>query len=96
MLQRYLTYYNQRKGQPLHVKLSTPRAVETPKLEENEQPTEQPVPEKSISSAVEQEVMKSVPKIYNSGMLRHGSPPNLHNLAKWHLKRIVLISRHET
>ena len=32
----------------------------------------------------------------NSGLLRHGSPPNLHNLAKWHLKRIVLISRHET
>ena len=29
-------------------------------------------------------------------MLRHGSPPNLQNLAKWHLKRIVLISRHET
>ena len=23
-----------------------------------------------------------------SGMLRHGSPHNLHNLAKWHLKRI--------
>ena len=31
-----------------------------------------------------------------SGMLRHGSPPNLHNLLKWHLKRTVLISRHET
>ena len=28
-----------------------------------------------------------------SGMLRHGSPHNLHNLAKPHLKRIVLISR---
>ena len=32
----------------------------------------------------------------SSGMLRHASPLNLHNLAKWHLKRIVLISRHET
>ena len=32
----------------------------------------------------------------NSGMLRHGSPHNLRNLAKWHLKRIVLINRHET
>ena len=31
-----------------------------------------------------------------SGMLRHGSPPNLHNLAKCHLKRIVLISRYQT
>ena len=67
VLQRYSTYYDQRKGQPLHVKISTPRAVETPKPEENEQPTEEPVPEKSISSAVEQEVMKSVPKIYKAG-----------------------------
>ena len=33
---------------------------------------------------------------YYSGMLRHGSTPNLHNLAKWHLQGIVLISRHET
>ena len=53
MLQRYLTYYDQRKGQPLHVKISTPKAVETPKPEENEQPTEEPAPEKAISSAVE-------------------------------------------
>ena len=30
-------------------------------------------------------------------LLRHiKTPHNLHNLAKWHLKRIVLISRHET
>ena len=29
-------------------------------------------------------------------LLKHGSLPNLHNLAKWHLKWIVLISRHET
>ena len=61
MLQRYITYYDQRKGQTLHVKISTPKAVETPKPEENEQLTEEPAPEKSISSAVEQEVMKSVP-----------------------------------
>ena len=37
MLQRYLTYYNQRKGQPLHVKLTTPKPVETPKPEESEE-----------------------------------------------------------
>ena len=67
VLQRYLTYYDQRKGQPLHVKISTPKAVETPKPEENEQPSEEPVPEKFISSAVEAEVMKSVPKIYKAG-----------------------------
>ena len=53
VLQRCLTYYDQRKGQPLHVKISTPKAVETPEPEENEQPTEEPVPEKFISSAVE-------------------------------------------
>ena len=29
-------------------------------------------------------------------MLKRGSPHNLHNLAKGYLKRIVLISRHET
>ena len=34
--------------------------------------------------------------VLNSGMLWHGSPHILHNLEKWHLKRIVLISRHET
>ena len=31
-----------------------------------------------------------------SGMLGHRPPYNVHNLAKWHLKRTVLISRHET
>ena len=46
VMQRFLTYFNQRKGQPLHVKISTPRAAETPKPEENEQPTEERVPEK--------------------------------------------------
>ena len=33
VLQRYLTYYDQRKGQPLHVKLKTPKTAETPKPE---------------------------------------------------------------
>ena len=67
VLQRYLTYYDQGKGQPLHVKISTPKAIETLKPEENEQPTEEPPLEKSISAAVEQEVMKSVPNIYDAG-----------------------------
>ena len=48
------------------MKISTPKAVETPKPEENEQPTEEPAPEKAISSALEEEVMKSVPKIYKA------------------------------
>jgi len=68
VLQRYLTYYDQRKGQPLHVKLTTPKPVETPKPEESEEPlAKDPAPEKSVSTAVEQEVMKSVPKIYKNG-----------------------------
>ena len=68
VLQRYLTYYDQRKGQPLHVKLTTPKPVETPKPEESKQSTEEPAPEKSVSTAVEEEVMKSVPKIYKNGV----------------------------
>ena len=59
VLQRYLTYYDQRKSQPLHVKLTTPKPVETPKPEESEEPpAKDPAPEKSESTAVEQEVMK--------------------------------------
>ena len=46
VLQRFLICYDHRKGQPLHVKISTLEAVETPKPEENEQPTEEPAPEK--------------------------------------------------
>ena len=37
VLQRYLTYYDQRKGQPLHVKLTTPKSSETPKPEESKE-----------------------------------------------------------
>ena len=57
MLRRYLTYYDQRNGQPLHVKLTTPKLIiETSKPDENE-----------ATTAVEQEVMKNVPKIYKAG-----------------------------
>ena len=38
-LQRNLTYYDQRKGQPLHEKLTTPKPVETPKPEESSEET---------------------------------------------------------
>ena len=67
VLQRYLTYYDQRKGQPLHVKLTTPKPVETPKPEGTKETSEEPAPEKTVLSTVEQEVMKSVPKLYKSG-----------------------------
>ena len=62
-LQRYLTYYDQRKGQPLHVKLTTPKPVESPRPEESEETSEEPTAEAETipTSAVEQEVMKSVP-----------------------------------
>ena len=39
VLQRYLTYYDQRKGQPFHVKLTTPKPMETPKPEESSEET---------------------------------------------------------
>ena len=62
MLQRYLTYYDQRKGQPLHVKLTTPKPVETPKPEESsEETSNESTGEAEMTSAVEQEVIKSVP-----------------------------------
>ena len=67
VLQRYLTYYDQRKDHPLHVKLTAVKPTETPKPEESKKPTEEPALEKSVSTAVEQEVMKSVPKIYKNG-----------------------------
>ena len=68
VLQRYLTYYDQRKGQPLHVKLTTPKPVETPKPEESkEKETSKDSSElETIPTAVEQEVMKSVPKLYKT------------------------------
>ena len=68
VLQRYLTYYDQRKGQPLHVKLTTPKPVETPKPEESsEETSNESTAEAETTSAVEQEVIKSVPKLYKTG-----------------------------
>ena len=67
VLQRYLTYYDQRKGQPLHVKLTTPKPVETRKPEESsEETSKESSAEAETTSAVEQEV-KSVPKLYKTG-----------------------------
>ena len=63
VLQRYLTYYDQRKGQPLHVKLTTPKPVET-KPEASEKSQEPTTEVETIPSAVEEEVIKSLPKLY--------------------------------
>ena len=70
VLQCYLTYYNKRnkrKGQALHVKLTTPKTVETPKPEESEQSQVPPTEVETIPSAVEEEVIKSLPRLYKSG-----------------------------
>ena len=67
VLQRYLTYYDQRKGQPLHVKVTTPKPTETSKPEESENPQEPATEAETAPAAVEQEVMKSVPKLYKTG-----------------------------
>ena len=69
VLQRYLIYYDQRKGQPLHVKLTTPKPVESPKPEESEETSKESTAEAETipTSAEEQEVMKSVPKLYKAG-----------------------------
>ena len=65
VLQRYLTYYDQRKGQPVQVKLTTPKPVETLKPKESEETSKGSTAgaETIPTSAVEQEVMKSVPKL---------------------------------
>ena len=69
VLQRYLTYYDQRKGQPLQVKLTTPKSVETPKPDvvSSEETSKESTAEPETTSAVEQEVIKSVPKLYKTG-----------------------------
>ena len=67
VLQRYLTYYDQRKGQPLHVKLTTSKQVETPKPDEESKETSKESTEvETIPSAVEEEVIESVPKLYKA------------------------------
>lgn len=66
LLQRYLNYYDQRKGQPLHVKLTTTKPVETPKPEESEE-TRESTEVEAITTVVEQEVMKCAPEMYKAG-----------------------------
>ena len=53
-----MTYYDQRKGQPLHVKLTTPKPVETRKPEESEETSKESTAEAEtiLTSAVEQEL----------------------------------------
>ena len=70
VLQRYPTYYDQRKGQPLHVKLTTPKPAETSKPEESEETSYESTAEAETipTSTVEQEVMKSIPKLYKVGV----------------------------
>ena len=67
-LQRYLTFYDQRKAQPLHVKLTSSKAEETPLQQEKGDTLTESLPtETSEDTAIEQEVMRSVPKVYKTG-----------------------------
>ena len=67
VLQRYLTYYDQRKGQPFHVKLTTPKPVETSKPdEESKEASKESTEVETTPSAVEEEVITSVPKLYKA------------------------------
>lgn len=67
-LQRYLTFYDQRKAQPLHVKLTSSKAEETPlQQEKSDTLTESQPNETSEDTAIEEEVMRSVPKVYKTG-----------------------------
>ena len=71
VLQHSLTYmyYDQQKDQPLNMKLATPRPVEMLKPEESEKNSKESTEEAETipTSAVEQEVIKSVPKLYKVG-----------------------------
>ena len=69
VLQRYLTYYDQRKGQPRHVKLTTPKPVETPKPEEsNEETSKESTAEAETipTSVVEQELISDFHITHNA------------------------------
>lgn len=56
------------KHQPLHVKLTSSKAEEPPlQQEKSDTLTESLPPETSEDPAIEQEVMKSVPKVYKTG-----------------------------
>ena len=48
VLQRYLTYYDHRKGEPLHVKLTTPKPVETLKPEDSEENSKEATAEQKL------------------------------------------------
>ena len=49
---------NNKKGQPLHVKLMIPKRTETSKPVKNAESTEEASPDNSLPTAVELEVMK--------------------------------------
>ena len=68
-LQGYLTYHVQRKGQPLHVNLKTPKRVETLQPEESEETSKESTAEAETipTSSVEQGVLKSVPSSTRRG-----------------------------
>ena len=67
VLQRYLTYYDQRKGQPLNVKIAPQPMTKSEPLVELSKPENSKEIPQAVSASVEEEVLKSVPKVYKTG-----------------------------
>ena len=59
------------KDQPLHVKISTPKAIETPTLEENEQPAEEPAQKNLFHQPYSKKSSKVGPKFTKPGLDNH-------------------------
>ena len=67
VLQRYLTYYDQRKGQPLNVKIAAQPMTKSEPLVELSKPENSKEIPQAVVTSVEEEVLKSVPKVYKTG-----------------------------
>ena len=64
-LQNYLTYYQQRKGQPINVKLDQPLTIkQTAPVEKPQEPQEEHIPE--VLDTVERDILSALPKSLKS------------------------------
>ena len=62
-----LTYYDQRKGQPLNVKIAAQPTTKSEPLVELSKPENSKEIPQAAPASVEEEVLKSVPKVYKTG-----------------------------
>ena len=60
-LQNYLTYYKQRKAEPLKVKLDSPVQVKPTPASENKEKTED-VTQQAVEDAIERDIITALPK----------------------------------